>query len=274
MRIGCIIIALLVAFATDAGAQDSPGDADPFSALVGRDRSTSERQRGVSVVDRYISATGDEVFLFQSIGADARLKFLCGLGDTDVDCLIDDDAPAEEILLLAATRGPRGDTIYRDDSGEAWLRVTAYGGATAYRHGDRSGRAATRSYSEDPPLVLPIVTEDAARLRATRATALVSAALGAPMTFEVGEAGIDEAKAAAVLADAVARAAKALHSIAESPAGAKALRDKYSSVRFRAGESSSVTVDARTIVVSYNPHRDVHGRPSTADIVAFIEAAL
>ncbi len=259
---------------TEAGAQNRPGGKDPFSALVGRDRAASERQREANTVDRYVSAAGDEVFLFQSAGTDARLKFLCGPSAREIDCLIDDDTPAEEILILFATRGPRGDTIYRDASGEAWLRITAYGGATAYRLGDRRGHAATRTFGEDPPLVLPTVSLDAARRRASRATALLSAALGAPIIFEIGEPALDGATDASVLADAVARAATALNSIAETPVGATALRDRYSSVRFSAGDTSAVRADGRALEVVYDPDGDVYGRPSTAEIVAAVEEVL
>ncbi len=161
------------------GAAAQSGSADPFSALVGR-RAEAGPQ---SNVQRFVTAAHDRVFLFEDRGVEARLKFLCGEADPRVDCRIDDDAPAEEIFRLSATLGPRGVAIYKDESGRALLRLTPYGHATVYWPGDAAGRAATKSFSEDPPLELWPAGRTTAAYRAKQATAMLSAEIGAPVVF-------------------------------------------------------------------------------------------
>lgn len=273
-------LSLLAALAAAAGValaqtpRPSSFSADPFSALVGKRNAEALRLVDAAKVERFVVATDDRVFLFQGGEREGRLKFLCGAGDTRMDCVIDETIPAEEIYLLAPTRAPRGDTVWRDASGEALLRVSAYGGATVFWPGDPRGAAASKSFGEDPPLMLEFATLSVARARAGRATALISAQVGKPILFDVGDPGPDETGGASVLADAVARAAKGIGRVALDPTGAQVIGARVSRVEFVIGRPPAVGLQAGVLSVRYDPAADAAGRPSSSEIARFLEESL
>lgn len=165
-----------------AGAQD------PFSALVERPRTAS---RGIGV-ERFVTAADGRVFLFERFGPNGRARFLCADADPRLSCQLDDDLPSEEIVVLRATRAPRGDTLYKDENGRAVLRMTPYGNATVYWPGENTGSAATKTFNADPSLRLSPATADVALARAQKATALVSAKIGAPVLFEASPITLED----------------------------------------------------------------------------------
>jgi hypothetical protein len=248
--------------------------ADPFSALVGKRQPEAARTLDAESVERYVIATDDRVFLFQGGARAGRLKFLCGDGDTRLDCVIDDATPAEEIHLLTPTRAPRGDTVWRDASGEALLRIAAYGGATVFWPGDPRGHAASKSFGEDPALTLAFATLETARARANRATALISAQVGKPILFETGDPGPDDAGGASVLADAVARAAKGIGRVANDPTGARIIGARVRRVEFIVGRPPAASFADGVLSVRYDPAADAAGRPSSSEIARLLEDAL
>ena len=158
--------------------------ADPFSSLVDAKRVRSPQNAGVSV-QRFVTAADNRVFLLESDRARPRVKFLCGAGETRLICQFGDDYAAEEIVPLTPTRGPRGDTIYRDPRQRVVLRLTPYGNATVYWPGTSRGAAATKMYIADAPLRLFPYTHDVAREWARTATALLSARLSSPIIFDI-----------------------------------------------------------------------------------------
>lgn len=262
-----------LAVASTALAQQPATAANPFNALVGKSSPAAPRL-AVAKVERYVVATDNRSFLLERAGRRARLKFLCGDGDGRIDCRLDDAVPAEEIYVLSVSRAPRGDVIFRDRAGRAYLRLSPYGGATVFWPGDAAGTAATKSFGEDAPLNLPFATVEAARQRAARATAIVSARIGSPILFEVGSPPPDSQGGAAVLADAVARAARGLAFVADDATGARVIASRVQEVRFEPAAVPSVRIERRALVVNYNAELDVDGRPASAAIAAYLESAL
>jgi len=250
---------------------------DPFLALVGKRRERSERDKARrSDVERYIIATDNRIFLFENLGQQARLKFLCREGGEELrlDCLIDAAAPAEEIHVLTPTRGSRGDTIYKDAQGETMLRMASYGGATVFWPGDLRGHAASKSFGDDAPLQLPRADSEVAVRRAQAATARLSAQTGAPIVFDIGEPGLDPEKDAGVLADAVVRTAKGMARVADDPTGARILATRLKGVRFTAGPAPGLSLNEGFLIVTYNPAADLNGRTPTSEVARFLEESL
>ena len=279
MALRKLIASAGVALATlgAAAAQDAaPASlrADPFSALVGKRKPAAERAIATSAVERFVVATDDRVFLFQSDDRAGRLKFLCGDSDRRIDCAIDEIAPAEEIHLVTPSRASRGDIIWRNAEGEMLLRVAAYGGVTIFWPGEARGQAASKSFGEDPALALDPADLATARRRAQRATALVSARTGAPIVFDIGEPDADADGGARVLADAVVRAAKGVSAVADDPTGARVIAARLKRVAFEIGRPPDVFVRKDALVVIYDPTADIHGRPSSARIERLLEDAL
>ncbi|MEK7266112.1 MAG: DUF4908 domain-containing protein [Pseudomonadota bacterium] len=154
------------------------------------------------------------------------------------------------------------------------LRIAAYGGVTVFWPGDARAHAASKSFGEDPPLTLDFATLETARNRAQTATALISAKVGAPIVFEIGDPGEDAAGGSSVLADAVVRAADGLARVAEDPTGARVIAARIRHIRFRPMTGPSLGMEKDALTIGYNPSGDIAGRPSSARVEQFLEESL
>ena len=276
----CAAFAVLAVFAGQpAAAQEAiplmaRSQSDPFSALVGkrRERRTERAARGK--VERYVLASDDRAFLFEDQSSEARVKFLCTQTDPRIGCTIDPDGPSPEIYILVPTRGPRGDIIYKNAQGDALLRIASYGGATVFWPGEARGLAASKSFGDDQSLVLPYADYTTALRRAQKATAILSAVTGAPIIFDIGAAPMDDSADASVLADAVTVTAKAVSGVADDPTGARIIASRIKRAAFITDSAASVALNQTTLEIRYAPLSDIKGRPSSADIVRFLEETL
>lgn len=242
---------------------------NPFSALVGEKRER-RAEREATGVDRYVLASDNRAFLLETRTRTARIKFLCGPDDPRIDCVLDPQTPAPEIYLVTVTRGPRGDSIFKTPDGDTVLRIASYGGATVHWPGDGRGLGASKSFGDDHTIKLPQADAETVSRRARAATALISARTGTPIIFETPMRG-DDVK---VLADAVARTAKAVDKVAGDPTGARILGERIDQVAFREGETAGVRFEGRALVIDYVPDQDVAGRPASRAIERFLEDTL
>ncbi|NNE40212.1 MAG: DUF4908 domain-containing protein [Marinicaulis sp.] len=250
-------------------------DDSPFNALVGRKRvrrqTTSNRRYQI---DRYVLAADDRTLLFEARANEARVQFLCSDDDRRLDCLLDTELPSPEIIQLTATRGPRGDVIYKNSHGDTLLRIASYGGATVFWPGSFEGSAASKSFGDDPPLKLPSADIEVVSRRAKAATAYISAKTGAPIVFNVDVARSNGAGDFGVLADAVLRTAAGIGSVAKDPTGAAIISNRISQVQFVGRESPAVELSGDALVVGYSPTDDLDGRPSSATVSRYLEETL
>jgi len=251
-----------------------PESDNPFAALVGKRRSRASERFKAARVERYVLATDDRMFLFEEHGGMARVRFLCSPQDTRIDCVLDAAGPAPEIYTLTATRGPRGDVIYKTAEGDTMLRIAAYGGATVYWPGETQGVAASKSFGDDHALNLAPLSYDAARSRAQGASAQLSAIVDATIFFDTTQARRVGAANAAVLADAVLTTAKGLASVADDPTGARIIAERIQRVIFAPSKSPSVLLDGTALKIGYVPNRDVDGRPSSLAVAHYLEETL
>lgn len=296
-----VFAAAAMACLSAARAEEPPGpglyvlaqnDNNPFTSLVGR------RGQGPdsTEVERYVTTDGDRAFLFESTANAARIKFLCAPQDPRVDCAL--PGRPEEILALTPNRGPRGDLFYKSAEGETLLRIAAHGGAIVVWPGSAENVGAVRTRSQPgDTLRLAFETISGAARRAEAATAALIADLGRPIRFDIGagqasrnplvrQTGLraDETAPAlesesldaeaSVLADAIARTAAGIDNVARDKAGANAIRDRIAAVRFVESGRPALSLDGRTLVVSYNPGGGLAGRPSSSAVARFLEGAL
>lgn len=260
--------------ALQADVQSNGLQHNPFSTLVGERRKRRDPQQANGPVERYVLASDERTFLFEDRGATARIQFLCGEGDDRFDCVIDPDIGASEIYLLEATRAPRGDVVYRNANGEALLRIASYGGATVFWPGDPQGRAASKSFGDNPVLELLYTDHETAQRRAQSATAMLSARTGAPIIFDLGAQPSEEGASATVLADAVVTAAKGLSIVSRDPTGARVIGSRIERVVFTPGASSSVALRGKTLDIGYMPNAGIEGRPSSTGVARYLEENL
>lgn len=248
---------------------------NPFSALVGRRRARRATVERRGRVDRYILAADDRALLFEDRASSARVQFLCGEGDTRIDCTFDTTVATPEILEVISTRGPRGDVIYKSRQNEIVLRIASYGGATVYWPGRADGAAASKSFGDDRHLDLPPASLDAVVRRTSRGTAVVSARVGAPITFVVDVANASEDGDYGVLADSITRTAAALMRIARDPTSAQILANGVEWVRFVASaERPEIVLDNKILTIRYAPNADIAGRLSSFEVRNFLENRL
>ena len=252
------------------------GSADPFAALVGKKRERSDRRTARITHEKYVLASDDRVFLFEEHAHlnEARVKFLCGPADLRLDCTLDAETQAAEIYRLQPTRGPRGDIIYKDAAGGTMLRIASYGGATVFWPGEDRGFAASKSFGDDGLLRLGFESYGTAVRRAQAATAVVSAATGAPIVFDIGAPPPGENPNASVLADAVVRAANGIKNVADDPTGARIIASRVRKVLFAPAAAPGVELDSEVLKVLYAQDGDIEGRPSSAAIALFLEETL
>ncbi len=247
---------------------------DPFSALVGKKRERRDERAARGKVERYVLASDDRAFLFEDQSSEARVKFLCAQADPRIACTIDPQGPSPEIYVLAPTRGPRGDIIYKNAQGDALLRIASYGGATVFWPGESAGLAASKSFGDDRALRLPFVSYETALRRAQGATAILSAATGAPIIFDVGAPPAVEGVNAAVLSDAVVVTAKAISGVADDPTGARIIAARIKKTVFIADTTPGIQLNESALEIRYAPILDIKGRPSSAEITHFLEETL
>lgn len=274
MAIGVAALFGVAAPMTPTLAAAAEAESGPFSALVGRQTPRGVERSGTGAVERFVLASDDRAFLVEAFANEARLMFLCGPDDLRLDCMIDPAGPAPEIIKVRATRGPRGDVIYKNAAGTEMLRIASYGGATVYWLGEGEGLAASKSFGEAIPLRLAFADFEAARRRAQLASKMVSAAVGAAVVFDIGAAPAAEGVNAAVLADAVARAAKGVIDVADDPTGARVLAGRLKRVVFTPAEQVGAGLEDGVLTIRYAPRRDIDGRPSSDAVARFLEATL
>ena len=200
-------------------------------------------------VARYTSVEGQS-FIFDRLTSapDALLKF--------------DGDP--EVWVLHPSPAPRGDTIYRDDAGDAVLRITRLGGVTLLSPTDPADDPAgvpvamlgeADNLTPGPPAIPPgalFQREIQASDRSTRAA-------GHLITFEAPfvtpSSSALYVNAFTVTADAIVRLSRRKD--------ARAFLVKLDKVLFQTGDKPDVRVDGQTLIVVLAPTKGIAGRPSS-----------
>ena len=196
-------------------------------------------------VARYV-AGDDREFVLDRTGPSALLKF--------------EDDP--EVWALRPSPGPRGDVIYRDDTGRPVVRATRLGGVTVFTP-DRPGG------------VPAAVAGQAARIRPAAMSAIqllkhlarqsvrASRALGRRIDFDALDVSPGEevlyADAAAVTADAITEASQQTR--------ARASLKNVRRVELASGGQPDVGVRGDTVRVVVSPPQGLAGRPSSRRIL-------
>ncbi len=210
---------------------------------------------------RFRTDTGDTFVLEVTARGPAYLKY--------------DDSG--EVWSLDASTGSRGDTIYKNDVGEAMLRTTRLGGLTVFTQDRPSGVAAAleggavdlHSMISGPIALFRVLVQASAR---------ASQIVGHRVEFEAGcqtrskshtscpaEADLTPG-AEGVFADAAALAAQAFTRVDhQGRAGHDAL-SRYDKVALFSGHPPSVTIVGDEVHIVVTPELGFAGRPSSQRI--------
>lgn len=197
-------------------------------------------------VGRYVAESGDAFTLDRS-GRYPLLRF----------------DRREETLVLRPSPAPRGDVIYRNDTGEQVLRVTSSGGMTVFTPRAPGGSPVSLSGSSrslEPPVLGPI------RLWSlmARRSEMISQALGRLVTIHLtGD------RSEALCVEALIVTTDAVIRIARSPTANEHL-GRLRSISITEGSRASVTYANGRLSVVVNPDEGMAGRPSSARVIQTI----
>jgi hypothetical protein len=230
---------------TGAGVQAGPGDLG--DVLFGRGAPTDDRASAMPHLARFRADTGDTFVLETAANnGPAFLKY--------------DDSG--EVWALQPTTGPRGDTIYKNDVGEAMLRTTRLGGMTVFTQDRPGGMAAAFSGSAQdlhniisgPIAIFQVLLS--ASVRATHAA-------GHTVKFEAKEL---DPGTEAVFADAANLAAQAFVRVEHKGRAGRDALNRYGKVNFVNGRPPGVQVLGEEVRITVTPDLGFAGRPSSQRI--------
>jgi hypothetical protein len=242
---GAVGGALLVSLAAVPAQAQSLRD-----SLFGHRPSFDGRPSGAPVVGRYVSEDGDVFVLDMSQGGPPLLKF----------------ENSFEVWALRPQPGPRGDTIYKNDLGEAMLRATRLGGLTVFTDDHPGGEAAAVAGAGNPLRLIPL---DAQSLldRLGQASARASRAARRLIPFEAEATP----SSSALIADAAMVTSEAVVRLTKKPSTHKVL-DRILKVRLTAGRKSGAILDQGVLQVFVAPPMGLAGRPSSERIIQVAES--
>ena len=226
-------VSVAMAWCAPAGAQSSL-----------RDHLTA-RAGSAPPVAKYVA--GDErEFVLDRSGPSALLKFE---GD-------------DEVWALRPSPGPRGDVIYRDDTGRPVVRATRLGGLTVFTN-DRPG-GLPAALAGQASRIRPAAMSAVQLVRhLARQSVRASRALGRRIDFDALDVGPGEevvyASAASVTADALAQAAQQQR--------ARRTLDRVRRVELATGRRADADVAGDTVRITVAPELGLAGRPSSRRIL-------
>ena len=239
--------ALLVGLSGIGGVADAQSLRD---SLFGHGPFNDGRPGALPSVARFVSEDGD-VFILDRSQGQPLLKY----------------ENSFEVWALKPQPGPRGDTIFKNDSGEPVLRATRLGGVTIFTDDHPAGEAAAVA-GAGSPLRLPPLDPQTLAEKLLQASARASRAARRLIPFEAEATPASSAligDAAMVTSEAVVRLAKRGHD--------HRLMDRILKVRLEAGRKSSAQIDQGLLQITVSPPQGLAGRPSSERIIRVAEGA-
>lgn len=245
-----LALGLALGSALGLGLAATPGAAAQESllrqALVGERAETKAR---------YAVETGRRTFVLEPAGEGALMRF----------------DGAFEVFALTASPGPRGDTIYRLDTGEEFVRLTGLGGATLFPRERREGVPATRLPTATAGVAAApsrgLSAPPAFALPASDAPALARAVEDLSATFlEYGAGAVnvwvspEGERHPAPMTDAVKVTEIGVTQTLRATARTAADID---AVKFEVGSGPAAKRQGVALIVVVDPHAGYFGRPSS-----------
>ncbi len=216
-------------------------------AMFGKKASSPPgRTQAAPVVARFTSEDG-ESFVFDSSRPQPLVRF-----DGE-----------DEVWLLTATPGPKGDTIYKNDVGEPVIKTTRWGGMIVFSDDRPDGDPAALSGKAQafrPDKIAP----GQLWLHMAKAARRASIAVERLVSFDAPDVTPDTSP---LYGDAVTIAAEAIVEAAAIQAQNHRALDSVREVQFVEGRPPSATISHGMLVLKLDPSRGTWGgRPSSKRI--------
>jgi hypothetical protein len=244
---GVFAALLAVLAATPALAEHGSTPGSGLGELLFGKSQPQDRAGAVPRLARFRADTGDTFVFEVADGGPAFLKY--------------DDSG--EVWALSPTAGPRGDTIYKNDTGEAMLRTTRMGGLTVFTRERPAGIAAAIEGGAADLHNLLVAGPIALYQVLLRASTRASLSAGHTVPFEALDTTTGTEP---VFADAASLTAQAFLRVQHrGPAGQSALR-RCAKVAFVNGRPPGVAMVGPELRITVTPDLGFAGRPSSQRI--------
>lgn len=219
----------------------------PLRDFLFPDKPDTTRRATAPPIARYVSASGVG-FTFDRSAPRPLLRF----------------EDSSEIWVLRAEAGPRGDTLYKNDTGRVVLRDTKVGGLILFTPQHREGEAAAMAGASSP-IKLPLLGPKQLFQRLAVASSRVSTALHRQVAFE---ADVETPLGTAMVGDAVTVVAGAMIRIAGRPGGPQSL-SRITKVYITEGPQPVSEIRNGVLMIVVAPGQGLASRPSS-ERVAYV----
>ncbi|MDQ0466648.1 hypothetical protein QO010_004444 [Caulobacter ginsengisoli] len=222
----------------------------PLRDFLFPDKPDTTRRASAPPIARYVSESGIG-FTFDRAAPRPLLRF----------------EDSSEIWVLRAEAGPRGDTLYKNDTGRVVLRDTKVGGLILFTPQHREGEAAAMTGAAGA-IKLPLLGPKQLFQRLAVASSKVSTALHRQIAFE---ADVETPLGTAMVGDAVMVVATSLIRMAERPGGPQALA-RITKVYITEGPKPVSEIRNGVLVIIVAPGMGLASRPSS-ERVAYVASS-
>ena len=171
-----------------------------------------------------------------------------------------------EVFVLYQDRVAMGGRILKYDSGETALSVSGWGGVTLYVSAAPGGLPAERTGDSSQPSPMPVSIQDIQSAAADEAQHLsYTRRLNLRFTANWNMLSGDS-PARSLALDTMENTARGIDRFATSPAGHDAFAHRVETVAFEESARPTITLNGRTLGVTFNPGRGYIGRASSRAI--------
>jgi hypothetical protein len=223
-------------------------------AQVEQTRETLEARLSSDHLGRIVSGTylaGDHLpFALDLSGADYLLSF--------------DGDP--EVFVLHPDSASLGGRILKYDTGETALQVSGWGAFTVYTDAEPGGLPAVRTGDFTAPAT-PVVSLEEVEGAASEDANELGALQHVSVSFNVDLATLAGSAVARFGAlDALENVARGIKRFCRSERGRKVFAQRIMAVKLSAAGGPTVTLERKTLIVTFNPGQGYEGRASSRSI--------
>jgi hypothetical protein len=223
-------------------------------ALAGEPREALEARLSSDRLGRIESGTylaGDRIsFALDTSGANYLLSF----------------SGTPEIFVLHSDSASLGGRVLKYDTGETALQVSGWGALTLYTDRETSGLPAVRTGDFTTP-ALPTVSLNEIQAAAAEDSSELGAVDRLPVSFNVDWVSLaNSGQARAIALDAMEDVARGIEQFCRSPHRHDAFARRITAVTLAMAGSPTVTLEGKTLHVTFDPDMGYEGRASSRSI--------
>jgi hypothetical protein len=179
-----------------------------------------------------------------------------------------------EIYVLHADNAPLGGRVLKYDSGEAALQVSGWGGLTLYTDSDPAGLPAARTGGFAMPPATPVSLGDVQRAAKYDADYFASVRKLEIVFTADWSALAANAAARATARDAMENVARGIERFCRFGKGRAAVARRVNAVMLGIAGRSTVTLNGKTLFVTFDPDLGYEGRDSSRAIAIALGSLL